>query len=208
MFFSLFQAEICLIIQNLTIMKRLFNFEKGIFLLFFIATSTFGFAQKTLILDAKPQLKISGTSSLHDWDMVSEIATGKLTGTVEGNKLTTITSLVVEMPAESIKSGKGGMDKNAYKALKTNQYKTVKFDLKAASKHTDGTWNFSGTFTISGVSKSVTIKIKESIIGGQTVFEGSYSFKLTDYKITPPTALMGTVKTGDDVKISFTLKFK
>ncbi|MBC8883442.1 YceI family protein [Flavobacterium piscinae] len=189
-------------------MKRLFNFEKGIFLLFFIATSTLGFAQKTLILDAKPQLKISGTSSLHDWDMVSEIATGKLTGTVEGNKLTTITSLVVEMPAESIKSGKGGMDKNAYKALKTNQYKTVKFDLKAASKHTDGTWNFSGTFTISGVSKSVTIKIKESIIGGQTVFEGSYSFKLTDYKITPPTALMGTVKTGDDVKISFTLKFK
>jgi polyisoprenoid-binding protein YceI len=208
MFFSLFRAEICLIIQNLTIMKRLFNFEKGILLLFFIASSTFGFAQKTLTLDAKPQLKISGTSSLHDWDMVSETATGKLVGTVDGNKLTAITSLVVEMPAESIKSGKGGMDKNAYKALKTNQYKTVKFDLKAAAKNTDGTWNFTGTFSISGVTKSVTLKIKETIIGGQSVFEGSYSFKLTDYKITPPTALMGTVKTGDDVKISFTLKFK
>ena len=208
MFFSFFRAEICLIIQNLTIMKRLFNFEKGILLLFFLASSTFGFAQKTLTLDAKPQLKISGTSSLHDWDMVSETATGKLVGTTEGNKLTAITSLVVEMPAESIKSGKGGMDKNAYKALKTNQYKTVKFDLKAAAKNTDGTWNFTGIFTISGVTKSVTLKIKETIIGGQSVFEGSYSFKLTDYKITPPTALMGTVKTGDDVKISFTLKFK
>ena len=208
MFFFFFRAEICLIIQNLTIMKRLFNFEKGILLLFFLASSSFGFAQKTLTLDAKPQLKISGTSSLHDWDMVSETATGKLVGTTEGNKLTAITSLVVEMPAESIKSGKGGMDKNAYKALKTNQYKTVKFDLKAAAKNTDGTWNFTGTFSISGVTKSVTLKIKETIIGGQSVFEGSYSFKLTDYKITPPTALMGTVKTGDDVKISFTLKFK
>ncbi|PKP14722.1 MAG: hypothetical protein CVU07_13420, partial [Bacteroidetes bacterium HGW-Bacteroidetes-23] len=111
-------------------MKRLFNLEKGILLLIFIATSTFGFAQKTLTLDAKPQLKISGTSSLHDWDMVSESATGKLVATAEGNKLMTINSLVVEMPAESIKSGKGGMDKNAYKALKTNQFKTVKFDLK------------------------------------------------------------------------------
>ena len=208
MFFSFFRAEICLIIQNLTIMKRLFNFEKGILLLFFLASSSFGFAQKTLTLDAKPQLKISGTSSLHDWDMVSETATGKLVGTTEGNKLTAITSLVVEMPAESIKSGKGGMDKNAYKALKTSQYKTVKFDLKAAAKNTDGTWNFTGIFTISGVTKSVTLKIKETIIGGQSVFEGNYSFKLTDYKITPPTALMGTVKTGDDVKISFTLKFK
>lgn len=208
MFFTLIWAEICLIIQNLTIMKRLFNLEKGILLLFFIATSTFGFAQKTLTLDAKPQLKISGTSSLHDWDMVSDKATGKLVATVEGNKLAAITSLVVEMPAESIKSGKGGMDKNAYKALKTNQFKTVKFDLKSSTKNADGTWNFTGTFAIAGATKSVTLKIKETTTGGQSVFEGSYSFKLTDYKITPPTALMGTVKTGDDVKISFTLKFK
>lgn len=208
MFFVLFRAEICLIIQNLTIMKRLFNLEKGILLLIFIATSTFGFAQKTLTLDAKPQLKISGTSSLHDWDMVSETATGKLLAVVEGNKLTTISSLVVEMPAESIKSGKGGMDKNAYKALKTNQFKTVRFDLKSATKNADGIWSFTGTFAIAGVTKSVSLKIKETTTGSQSVFEGSYSFKLTDYKITPPTALMGTVKTGDDVKISFILKFK
>jgi polyisoprenoid-binding protein YceI len=189
-------------------MKRLFNLEKVMLLLFFIASSTFSFAQKTFVLDAKPQLKISGTSSLHDWDMVSETASGRLVGTVESSKLTAITSLVVEMPAESIKSGKGGMDKNAYKALKTSQYKTVKFDLKEATRNTDATWNFTGTFTISGVTKSVTLKIKETITGGQSVFEGSYAFKLTDYKIPPPTALMGTVKTGDDVKISFTLKFK
>lgn len=208
MFFVLFRAEICLIIQNLTIMKRLFNLEKGILLLFFIASTTIGFAQKTLTLDTKPQLKISGTSSLHDWDMVSETATGKLTASLDGNKITEINSLVVEMPAESIKSGKSGMDKNAYKALKTNQFKTVKFDLKSAAKNSDGTWNFTGTFAIAGTTKSVTLKIKETSIGGQSVFEGSYSFKLTDYKITPPTALMGTVKTGDDVKISFTLKFK
>jgi polyisoprenoid-binding protein YceI len=189
-------------------MKQLFNLEKVMLLLFFIASSTFGFAQKTLTLDTKPQLKISGTSSLHDWDMVSETASGKLTATLEGNKIAEINSLVVEMPAESIKSGKGGMDKNAYKALKTNQFKTIKFDLKSATKNTDGTWNFIGTFTIAGTSKSVILKIKETSIGGLSVFEGGYSFKLTDYKISPPTALMGTVKTGDEVKISFTLKFK
>ncbi|GGD13087.1 YceI family protein [Flavobacterium orientale] len=189
-------------------MLQLFNSVKGFMLLLFLVTTSLSFAQKTFQLDAKPQLKISGTSSLHDWDMVSEIATGKLDATFEGNKITAIKSLVVEMPAESIKSGKNGMDKNAYKALKTNQFKTVKFDLKSASKNADGTWNFTGTFAIAGVTKSVTLKIKETAVSGQSVFEGTYAFKLTDYDITPPTALMGTVKTGNDVKISFTVKFK
>jgi polyisoprenoid-binding protein YceI len=100
------------------------------------------------------------------------------------------------------------MDKNAYKALKTMQFKTVKFDLKAAEKNADGTWNFTGTFAIAGVTKAVTLKIKEVTSNNVSVFEGSYSFKLTDYNITPPTALMGTVKTGNDVKMSFTIKFK
>lgn len=189
-------------------MKRFSILLKATSLLFFILASSLSYSQKTLELSSKPRLVISGTSSLHDWDMISEIATGKLQATIVGTKITEISSLVVEMPAESIKSGKGGMDKNAYKALKTNQHKTAKFTLKSAFQNTDGTWNLTGTFTFAGVSKIVSLKIKETTANGQTVLEGSYSFKLTDYKIDPPTALMGTVKTGDAVKISFILKFK
>ncbi len=190
------------------IMIRIINSKKAILLTVFLSFATFIFAQKTLTLESKPLLKISGTSSLHDWDMVSETANGKLLATQESGKIIEINSLTVEMPAESIKSGKNGMDKNAYKALKTTQFKTVKFDLKSASKNTDGSWNFTGTFSIAGVNKFVTLKIKETTVGGQTIFDGTYAFKLTDYKISPPTALMGTIKTGDDVKISFTLRFK
>lgn len=190
------------------IMIQVLNSKKAILLTVFFSFTTFIFAQKTLTLESKPLLKISGTSSLHDWDMVSETASGRLLATQESGKIIEINSLTVEMPAESIKSGKSGMDKNAYKALKTSQFKTVKFDLKSASKNADGSWNFTGTFSIAGVNKSVTLKIKETTVGGQTIFDGTYAFKLTDYKISPPTALMGTVKTGDDVKISFTLRFK
>lgn len=174
-------------------------------LLLFATTGTK--AQDTFTLDTKPTLTISGTSSLHDWEMTSKTATGKLTGTESGNKLDKITALTIEMPAESIKSGKGGMDKNAYKALKTGQYKTVKFDLKQAVKTATG-WTLKGNFTIAGVVKEVTIPVKETAAGGKYTLAGEYSFKLTDYKITPPTALMGTVKTGDAVKISFTVSFK
>lgn len=189
-------------------MKNLVRTISKAFYVFLMITTVTGFSQKTYTLDAKPQLKLSGTSSLHDWDMTSETATGKLIATVENNKLTAIKSLVVEMPAESIKSGKSGMDKNAYKAIQTDKFKTIKFELKSSAKLTDGTWNLTGVFTIAGVSKQVTLKAKETATAGQYTFDGTYSFKLTDYKITPPTALMGTVKTGDDVKISFKVKFK
>jgi polyisoprenoid-binding protein YceI len=189
-------------------MKKLAEIISKAFIVFLMIATASTFAQKTYTLDAKPKLVLSGTSSLHDWDMTSEKATGKLIADVENNKLVTIKSLVVEMPAESIKSGKSGMDKNAYKAIQTDKFKTVKFDLKSSAKQTDGTWNLTGVFTIAGISKQVTLKAKEIATAGQFAFEGSYSFKLTDYKISPPTALMGTIKTGDDVKISFKVNFK
>lgn len=164
-------------------------------------------AQETLTLQPKPVLTISGTSSLHDWEMTSNTASAKLIAVKSGDKLDKINSLVVEMPAESIKSGKSGMDKNAYKALKTDQYKTVKFELKQATKTANG-WNLKGNFTIAGVTKEVIVPVKELALGGKSTLSGEYNFKLTEYKITPPTALMGTVKTGDAVKISFAINFK
>jgi len=164
-------------------------------------------AQKTFQLDPKPALKISGTSTLHDWEMTSGSAKGKLVATEAQGTLATITSLNVEMPAESLKSGKKAMDKKAYDALKTDKYNAVKFELTQATKTVAG-WNLKGNFTIAGITKEVTITVKETSAGGQHTLSGQYGFKLTDYKITPPTALMGTIKTGDAVKISFTVSFK
>lgn len=165
------------------------------------------FAQKTYQLQAKPNLAISGTSTLHDWSMPSSTATGTLTGADEGGKLTSITAIKITMPAESIKSGKNGMDKKAYEALKTSKHKNVVFTLKSATK-SGTTWTLNGTFEIAGVSKAVTLKVQETSAGGVFGLKGDYSFKLSDYSIVPPVALMGTVKTGDAVKMTFDVKFK
>jgi hypothetical protein len=39
-------------------------------------------------------------------------------------------------------------------------------------------------------------------------FEGSYSLKMTDYKMKPPTAMMGVMRVGDDVKLKFAVTFE
>lgn len=166
------------------------------------------FGQTNAKLQSNPSFTVSGTSSLHDWDMNGNTGSGDAQFTIDGNVLTAIQSLVVNMPAESIKSGKSGMDKNAYKALKTDKHKTIKFVIKSAKSDGANLWTLTGDFTIAGVTKTVSFKVKSQVVAGVVTLEGSYAFKLTDFNITPPTALMGTVKTGDDVTIKFKTQFK
>ena len=40
------------------------------------------------------------------------------------------------------------------------------------------------------------------------VFRGELTLKMSDYEISPPTALMGTIKTGDEVTIRFSIPFQ
>ena len=165
-------------------------------------------AQKDFTLVTNPSLEISGTSSLHDWEMKSSKATGSAKMTLNGNDLSSISSLSITMIAETLESGKNAMDKKAFEAMKTDKYKSVSFVLSSAKKNSDGSWNLTGNFTIAGSKKSVTVKATENVSNGVVQLKGTYSFKLTDYGITPPKALAGTIKTGDAVKISFNVKFK
>lgn len=181
--------------------------KHGLFSLLFIAAVQFSFAQKTYQLQNTPDLKVSGTSSLHDWVMPSNEASGTMKAEAESEKLMKITAIDVKMPAESIKSGKKAMDKKAYKAMKTNKHKFVEFSLDNATKSSD-TWTLKGTFSIAGKAKKVNIKAKEVSNSGAFTLKGSYAFKLTDYDIDPPTALMGSIKTGDEVEVSFDVSFK
>lgn len=164
-------------------------------------------AQDKYILSSSPTLKIEGGSTLHDWDMTSNEAKGEGVFLVEGNQLRSISSLTVTMKAETLKSGTRGLDNNAYKALNTKNHPEIKFSLKEISG--SGT-NFSATgdFTIAGVTKTASIPVKVSQSGNSFTFEGKHKTKLTAFSIDPPTALLGTVKTEDDITISFKSTFQ
>ncbi|MDO5654639.1 MAG: YceI family protein [Flavobacteriaceae bacterium] len=162
---------------------------------------------QTFTLQSNPSLAITGTSTMHDWEMKSNTATGTLKGTMSGNSLSAIQNLEVVMKATTLKSGKAGMDKKAYEAMKTNSHANASFKLSSAKK-SGNTWTMTGNFTFAGTTKAVTLNVSESTSGGVITLSGSHKFNLTDYKITPPTALMGTIKTGDAVEVKFNVKFK
>jgi hypothetical protein len=45
----------------------------------------------------------------------------------------------------------------------------------------------------------------KNLPGGDIQFTGSRSLKMTDYKMKPPTAMMGTIKVGNEVTLKFDL---
>ena len=104
------------------------------------------------------------------------------------------------------------MDKLTYKALKAKDYPKIKFIFKKG-KIVDENKTFidielNGDLTIAGVTKNVTVLTKINKNGDTIVLKGSHKLKMTDFGITPPKALLGTIKTGDEITIEFNLTFQ
>lgn len=164
-------------------------------------------AQQEFVLAPDQELKVEGTSTIHDWHMNTTEAVGAANLVVNGKLVESITSLEVSFPANSLKSGKGGMDKNAYKALDTKKHETISFQFSALEQTSADTLIANGTLTISGVSKDVTMKVAYTVEEDGVRFMGSLPIKFTDFKIDPPTAVFGTIKTGDELDLTFNTLF-
>jgi hypothetical protein len=157
---------------------------------------------------------IKGTSTLHDWQCKVEQMGGQMSATITSGTLKEIQSLTFSATVSSIRSIKEngeyyekGMDKNVYKALKSDQHAAITFALRKVNSITPAankvTLAATGTLTIAGTPKDVTLTVTGTPSGTGYAFEGSFPMKMTDFKVDPPTALLGTIKTGDAITIEF-----
>lgn len=156
-------------------------------------------------------MKIEGTSSLHDWHIDVEKQAGNLV--LEQSETITVKEVNLTVESESLKSGKSKMDKNTYKALKTDDYKKITFRLTKTSeikKISDNTYELNGIgeLTIVGNTKEIAMSLKIEIKDGMVLISGKNEIKMTDYGVEPPTALLGTIKTGDAITINYKSTFK
>lgn len=165
-------------------------------------------AQKNYALDVKTNFAVFGTSTMHDWEMKSGSKIGTANLTVTDSKLTAITSIDITLMSETLKSEKTKMDKIAYETLKTDKYKNIKYVLKTAEKVNETTWNLTGTLTIAGVDKVLKTQVKTSVANGIVNMQGSNKITFKEFGLKSPTAMLGTIKTGEDLTIKFNLNFK
>jgi hypothetical protein len=165
------------------------------------------YAQKNYELNKNQKFSLSGTSTLHDWEMASREGAGTANFTIKDSKVEQINALTVTILSESIKSGKGAMDKNAYKTLNTDEFKTITYVLKKAKKVNDITWNLTGSYTIAGVCKELKTQVKTSVQDGIVNLEGSNIITFKEFGMSAPKVLLGTIKTGQELMIKFNINF-
>lgn len=143
-------------------------------------------------------MTISGTSTLHDWDSAVEDFTA--TCKMDGDEMQ---SASFKAKVESIKSGTRAMDQNTYNAMDSKKFPNISFTSKSIKN--DGNFiTVSGSLTIAGESKSINLKLKREQWTAESLnVSGEYTLKMSEYGIDPPRAMLGTIRTGDEVTISF-----
>jgi polyisoprenoid-binding protein YceI len=163
-------------------------------------------AQKTYNADAeKSKVIIEGTSNVHDWEMNAENPKSRLELTSESEK--DVASVSFEVPVKSMKSGKGRMDKNTYEALKEEDHDKIIFK-STEIENENGKYFVAGDLNIAGVSKKVRIPFKLSKNENTLNLTLAYEINMLDYKVEPPTALFGTIKTGEKVNVKINLIYQ
>lgn len=176
--------------------------------LFFCQVS---FSQSYTLNKTASNLEVHGTSSLHDWIVDAE----QQSGTIDISKAEDlkINKLSFSVIAESLKSGKSGMDKNTYKALNTKKHKSIDFNLssiKNVKAVTDNHYMVTavGDLKISGATKSISMDLDVKFTDSNVSIEGKKDLLMTDFGIDPPKALLGTIKTGNEISIVFKSVFQ
>jgi len=159
-------------------------------------------------------LVISGTSTLHDWNMKSVKANCTAVFTLDNaGHITGLTALTFSTPANGLKSEHTSMDNNAYKALKSEKNPAIIYTMTSAAV-TPGeagavTIKSAGKLTIAGTTRDQEI-IATVKPGADNTFAvaGSRTISMKDFNMQPPSFMLGTVKTGNDVTLKFNLILK
>lgn len=175
-------------------------------------------AQDQLSMTEDSKISITGTSTLHDWKAAvnefegsCQLEDGLNTSPEKGLALSTIQ---LSFKGETIDGGRGpAMNGKIMKALKVTEHPQITFEAAEASiTDVSGkgfTITTTGKLNIAGVDQEITMNLEGSKNDDNSyTFVGSKALKMTDFQITPPSAMFGQIETKDDITINFELQFK
>ncbi len=156
-------------------------------------------------------MSISGTSTLHDWEVAAESFNGSMEVDVFKDSLH-IKELELTVPVNSLKSGKKPMDKNMYKALKSEDHTHINYvftRLISIKPMSAGKLDLltEGRLTVAGKTQSLRIPLTAVVKEKGIEFKGTKELKMSQFEVEAPSFMFGSVTTGDLITIDFTINF-
>jgi polyisoprenoid-binding protein YceI len=157
---------------------------------------------------------INGTSNVANWRESIEKIWGNCILMQNTEKAISLQSFKIGLQVKSIKGEQYPLMSNlTYKALKGDKFPEITFTLaEPVANMCCGLNTYSvaarGRLTIAGVTREIITPIKFTFLDDKKVtIEVEQQVKMTDYGVSPPTALFGLVKTGDVITINFKTVF-
>lgn len=157
------------------------------------------------------KLTISGTSTVRSWTCTTqEFETTvrpatNLDGVLRGEKV--VTGVGLRFPIARIGCGNGTMEGHLRKALKAEQHPTVSYELSTyelALAAGGVSVQTMGQLTIAGTARPIEMTLTVSRgEAGQLRVQGETALAMTSFGVQPPRLMLGTLKVGDTVKVSF-----
>ncbi|MDX9772815.1 MAG: YceI family protein [Bacteroidales bacterium] len=163
------------------------------------------------LLLPESQVSVRGTSSMHDW----EVSFGKYevnfaVSNTDNGKMS-ISNVKAVFSGASVTSDNKIMTGKARDALMVNDHPDIVFVSGGAESviNNDGkiTGTMKGKLQIGGITRPIDISFSGNINGDRISITGSEEVNMADYGIKPPTALLGALKTGEEVTVELRLSF-
>jgi polyisoprenoid-binding protein YceI len=165
------------------------------------------------------ELRIAGTSTIHDWTVTNKIVGGFLeadasfpASATQPDASTSAPKVEVFIPVRAFKSYNKKMDEIMLEHLNSSQFPKIEYRLLTltpkAGAATDGAMPFdaTGLVTVSGVTRTNVMPVTiQRVDQAKLKVTGSTPLKMTDFGVKPPAPALalGLIKTGDDVTITF-----
>ena len=153
------------------------------------------------------KVEVVGTSNLHDWTATIAKLTGSSEFKVDGSSLI-LTSAVVDIDANSFSGSKGSiMDGKIKDTFDSEKYPKIRFSMtKVNSTQTVGnvtTLNISGILGVKNSNRPIDFTVKAVALGnGDIEVRSSKRMKMSEIGLKAPSAMLGTLKTADDVTVN------
>ena len=186
----------------------------SIYLSLFLIISAETMSQTSYILNPEnSKMTILGTSTLHDWQMEVKDIDCSMALITERENIRGIQDTWFSCITTSIVSDYNIMDKKTYEALNAKEFSNITFRM-INGKITSMTGNeFSGTATgslsVAGQTREIKVPFRGNLKeNGQMKVEGKVDLKMSEFKIDPPTAMLGTLRTGDEISIVYFLELE
>jgi polyisoprenoid-binding protein YceI len=187
----------------------------GTLSLLLACTSTHSKKQPFELSKENAFVMVSGTAPMHDWKMYLKTFDCNADFIMKDSEVKGIDEVTFSCKATDLKSDDPLMDNKAYSALNSGNFPEIKFNMTSPIKLSPDNNKFrdklNGDLYLAGKSIAVSIPLNGTLDNknGAAIIDvsGETELKMSDFDITPPSFLMGMLKTGDKVTVSFSLQF-